>query len=409
MQYFTKVLAIGLLSCHGCALIPVLVSAPNEATSSGLNSSTPPNCLGSLPKLSVNQIRKNESSKNVELEADLLGALGKGQEALDKYSEAHALYIEELGRGISGFGQGDFGAAMKVNRSPETPKFLFKVGIVFARSGQHQVAIGCFTESLNEGIEAPDNAKVYMNRGDSYAQIGGGENARQDYQKSADLFEKYELPQDKQIALNQLNQTPNQNKPGAVIPIPPLQVIDEKYKKTCYTDTLTQREAREITEKSDALEAVADKLATAGKHKEAIRKYNEAGAALLSEAIADGRAEDMEISAIWNSLGDEGAEGFRQENQELVQKSAESNFKIGSSYARIGKYENAINCFNDVLKIGILPPNDAIAYLNRGDAYERIGNKEKAKADFQQAVTLFKKHKQPTYQKMSEQRLRAVK
>jgi tetratricopeptide (TPR) repeat protein len=190
---------------------------------------------------------------------------------------------------------------------------------------------------------------------------------------------------------------------------PQVEAINEKYQKTCYADALTENQAREITEKSNNLEIEADKLAAAGKHSEAIRKYNEAAAAALNEAIADGSAEDVEISALWHSGSNEGIEGFRKENQQILQKSAEINFKIGSSYTRLGQYEQAIDCFDGTIKTGILPPNDAIAYLNRGDAYERIGDKTKAKADFQQAAILFKQHKQPTYQKMSEQRLQAIK
>ena len=198
--------------------------------------------------------------------------------------------------------------------------------------------------------------------------------------------------------------TPNTSSSPKATPVE--ETINEKYKNTCYADALTESEAQEITEKSKNLEAVADKLVAEGKNKEAIRKYNEASAALLNEAIADGTTFDMEFSAI---LHGENIEEFREDNRPLIQKAAESNFKIGTSYSRLGQYENAIDCFNSVLTIGILPPNDAIAYLNRGDAYERMGDKVKAKADFQQAAILFKKHKQPAYQKMAEQRLQAVK
>ena len=184
------------------------------------------------------------------------------------------------------------------------------------------------------------------------------------------------------------------------------QTLHEKYKKTCYADALTENEGRKIAEASGNLEVTADKLAAAGKHKDAIRKYNEANAATLNEAIADGSAEEIEVSALWHSWSGEGVEGFKKDNQTLLQKITESNFKIGSSYARLGQLEQAIDCFDQTLKIGILPPNDAIAHLNRGDAYERMGKKEKAKADFQQAVNLFKKYKLTSYQKISENRLR---
>jgi tetratricopeptide (TPR) repeat protein len=107
-----------------------------------------------------------------------------------------------------------------------------------------------------------------------------------------------------------------------------------------------------------------------------------------------------------NYTGD--VEGFRKENRPLIQKSAELNFKVGQSYAQLGKLESALDCFNGTLKVGIFPPNDAITYLNRGDVYERRGVKDKAKTDFQQAANLFKKHNLPSYEKLAQKRLQAA-
>lgn len=201
---------------------------------------------------------------------------------------------------------------------------------------------------------------------------------------------------------------PIETSPKSSTPLPETQqILQEKYKKTCYADALTENEGRKITESSSNLEAAGDKLAVAGKHKEAIRKYNEAGAAAMNEAIADGSALDMEIDTFLYSKDE--VEAFHEKHRLVAQRSAELNFKVGSSYARIKEYEKAIDCFNGTIKIGILPPNDAVAHLNRGDAYERMGDKIKAKADFQQAVNLFKKYKLASYQKTSEQRLKSIK
>lgn len=179
--------------------------------------------------------------------------------------------------------------------------------------------------------------------------------------------------------------------------------LEAGWEKTCYAEALTQSQASKISESSESLENEADKLAVAGKHKQAIRKYNEASAAAMNEAIADGSAPDMEIDTL---LYDK--EDFRDKNRPLIQKSAESNFKIGSSYARIGEFERAIDCFNGTLKIGILPPNDAITYLNRGDAYLRTGDREKARQDFQQSADLFRKYKLPQYRRMALDKLKSA-
>jgi len=202
------------------------------------------------------------------------------------------------------------------------------------------------------------------------------------------------------------------------IPIPlPISVPSEKseipntglepgWEKTCEADALTENEGRKITENSKTLETAADKLVAAGKNKEAIRKYHEADAAALNEAITDGSAEEMDVDSSLYSKDQ--VEDFREKYRLSTQKSAELAFKLGQSYAKLGKLESAIDCFNGTLKVGILPPNDAIAYLNRGDAYERMGARDKAKADFQQAANLFKKHKLSAYQQLAEKRLQTL-
>lgn len=175
--------------------------------------------------------------------------------------------------------------------------------------------------------------------------------------------------------------------------------------KTCYPETFEPSKVSKTSESSNSLEATADKLAATGKHKEAIQKYIEAGEALVNEMEADGRMADMEISAMFRGGT---VEDFQKENRAVFQKQAESNFKMGRSYTQFGEWESAIDCFDRTLNIGILPPNDAIAYLNRGDAYEKMGAKDKAQTDFQQAANLFKKYKLSSYQKISENRLQAV-
>ncbi|MEG4282121.1 hypothetical protein QUB68_03250 [Microcoleus sp. A006_D1] len=196
--------AIALLTFYACMGAPI---------SSDLASSTPlqqspeaaaPNCLESLPNVPT---RKDESSKDVEAEADKLEEQGKGQEAINKYSEARLLHFRELGYSTGRALRGDISASMEVNMSVKSPEFLFKVGRAYAKTGQHQIAISCFTESLDDKIEQPNDASAYLNRGAAYLNIGEKEKARQDYLKSADLFQKYKLPQYKKEALDRLGST----------------------------------------------------------------------------------------------------------------------------------------------------------------------------------------------------------
>lgn len=194
MPIFTKtaIFTIALLTCHGCALVPAIVSTSSEASPSP-SSSTIPDCLNSLPNLPIGQIRKGKSSADVEAEADELEEQGKGQEALNKYSEAHTLYFGELGRASGRALWGDYSATMKINISVNSPTFSFKVGRAFAKNGQYPPAIGCFTESLDEGISAPNDAIAYLNRGDAYERIGNKEKAKANFQQATNLFKKYRL------------------------------------------------------------------------------------------------------------------------------------------------------------------------------------------------------------------------
>jgi hypothetical protein len=77
------------LACNGCMVIPVPIPIPipisNDQASPSRVEAAAPDCLTSLPNVGI---RKDESSEDVVAQADKLEAQGKGQEALNKYSEA---------------------------------------------------------------------------------------------------------------------------------------------------------------------------------------------------------------------------------------------------------------------------------------------------------------------------------
>jgi tetratricopeptide (TPR) repeat protein len=166
-----------------------------------LTEATNPDCLKSLPNVPV---RKDESSKDIEIEGDKFEAQGKGQEAINKYSEAYLLYQGELGYATGRAMRGDPSASMEINTSIAAPEFPFKVGRAFAKAGKHEIAISCFSESLTRKISAPNDASAYLNRGEAYLATGQKEKARQDYQNAAELFQKYKLPQYQKMATDRL-------------------------------------------------------------------------------------------------------------------------------------------------------------------------------------------------------------
>ncbi len=205
-NFFTRstVFVIVLLTCHGCVAVPVPIPIPiSSSTDKAIPEVATPDCLDSLPNIFIEKNRKQKSWEDVEAEADKLEEQGKGQEALNKYSAAHALYFAELGRTQKPDPSPSEATETSVG-SVESPEFFFKIGRAFAKTGKHQIAISCFNESLNREIRSPNDASAYLNRGYSYSATGDREKARQDYQESADLFRKYKLPQYRKKALDSL-------------------------------------------------------------------------------------------------------------------------------------------------------------------------------------------------------------
>lgn len=202
IKFFGKLMRAALIGAvtvlvirNGCTVKPETTS--NSETSSDSVSTLTPDCLKSLPNV---LIRKDEDSADVEAEGDKL----KGQAALNKYSEARLLYLGELGYATARAMKGDPSASMELNLSIASSKFPFKVGQAFAQTGKHEIAITCFTESLSEKLLPPNDASAYLSRGEAYLATGEKLKARQDYQKSAELFQKYKLPQYSKKATDRL-------------------------------------------------------------------------------------------------------------------------------------------------------------------------------------------------------------
>ena len=203
------VLVIALI-CNGCTVKSIGTSSESPSPSLSPSPSPSPSpvetdtlgCIDSLPKVSVD---KDKSSKDVEVEGDKFERQGKGQEALNKYSEAYLLYLKEageaIGKSMSGGGPSDFS---QKNASVESSEFPFKVGRALAKAGKHEIAITCFSETLGRSIAPPNDASAYLNRGESYLAIGQKTKARQDYQKAANLFQQYKLPQYQKMAADKL-------------------------------------------------------------------------------------------------------------------------------------------------------------------------------------------------------------
>lgn len=198
-------LAIALLVLYGCAQasdLP-LVRGKQEASTAGSQTSNL-DCLGFLPNLPIEKIRKNEPSKNVEDEADRLEENRRSQQALEKYSEAHTLYFGELGRASGRALWGDFDATADINISVGSSTFLFKVGRAFAGNKQYSEAIACFSESLEGGILEPNDAIAYLNRGDAYERLGDTAKAKADFRQAVTLFKKYKQPTYQRISEQRL-------------------------------------------------------------------------------------------------------------------------------------------------------------------------------------------------------------
>lgn len=168
---------------------------------------------------------------------------------------------------------------------------------------------------------------------------------------------------------------------------------------TCDAVFLSEKEARELKESSQELEKQADKLFAMGSYELAIQRYVEASAKLLVEnelSLEDAAAQSDSVKEFFSA------------NHGLLQRAAEIDFKRGQTYSRLEKNENALHCFSQALKDEIAPPNDAMTYLNRGDAYRDLAKEDLARADYLKSLELFKEYKLPVYVKMADDRLKSV-
>jgi Tfp pilus assembly protein PilF len=74
---------------------------------------------------------------------------------------------------------------------------------------------------------------------------------------------------------------------------------------------------------------------------------------------------------------------------ELNPNHADAYYKRGDAYDELGEYEKAIADYNKAIE---LDPNHALAYLNRGCAYGEIGEYGKAIADYNKVIELRPNH-----------------
>ncbi|MFB2936675.1 GUN4 domain-containing protein [Aerosakkonemataceae cyanobacterium BLCC-F154] len=92
----------------------------------------------------------------------------------------------------------------------------------------------------------------------------------------------------------------------------------------------------------------------------------------------------------------------RYQSAQEVLKDLESNiyYKQGLENGQRGKYREAIDCFNKVIRIN---PDNTEAYKFRGIAYCRLGKNQEAIEDFQEAANLYlKQGKTNEYQEVSQ-------
>jgi tetratricopeptide (TPR) repeat protein len=149
-------------------------------------------------------------------------------------------------------------------------------------------------------------------------------------------------------------------------------------------------------ESSNGLEIDGDTLEVQGEAQKSLDEYSKAYLLYLKElGYATRRSMRGDPTAL-----------------KLVNSSIESPefpFKVGRVFAQVGKHESAINCFTESLnQKTALSTIDADAYLNRGESYLAIGQKEKARQDYQKAVELFQQYNMPQYEKKAAEKLRSV-
>lgn len=149
-------------------------------------------------------------------------------------------------------------------------------------------------------------------------------------------------------------------------------------------------------ESSRSLEDDGDTLEVQGEAQKSLDKYSQAYLLYLKE---------LGYATRRSMRGDPTA--LKEVNRSI--QSPEFPFKVGRVFAQIGKHESAINCFTESInQKTAFSTIDADAYLNRGESYLAIEQKEKARQDYQKAVELFQQYNMPEYEKKAADKLRSV-
>ena len=133
-----------------------------------------------------------------------------------------------------------------------------------------------------------------------------------------------------------------------------------------------QRQERERRERAEAAERERERREQAEQEE---RKRQAAMRAAAVQAEEERRAEAER----------QAARRAETEDRDRDPNDAAAYNDRGVAYARKGKYDRAIQDFDQALR---LDPNQALAYYNRGLAYRRKGEYKRARSDFSKALAL---------------------
>lgn len=167
--------------------------------------------------------------------------------------------------------------------------------------------------------------------------------------------------------------------------------------KSCEADAISEEDFQNISLSGEVLETQADRLVAQKNYPAAIRKFNEAIAGYYkASGLPADESKYKDIAAL------------KQTHPKAMEKAAQLLVQVGRAYTQLQKFENAADCFSTAIRFRIDKPNDAIAYLNRADAYQRLGKRVEALEDFTTASDLFKQYKLPKYQKEADDRIKGL-
>jgi tetratricopeptide (TPR) repeat protein len=352
-------------------------------------------------------------------------ALGRHEEALADFGQALRLDPNDCkvycNRGSTYLALGRHEEALAdftkaIGLDPNIALIYYNRGVAHLTAGRHEEALADFTQSIRLD---PAYVNAYMNRGVTYAELGRHGEALVDYGQAVRLDPSYPhayLNRGNACAALGRHQEALAHYGQAIRLDPSLAKAYNSRGKTYFAlgrheEALADHDQAVRLDPNDANAYFycGATCAALGRHEEALAHYDQAVRLDPSFAVAYNNIGALHIrrgnlgealaafdraAQLGAPLGEQNAARARKEQGQLADydqairrdpNDANAYNNRANIYDKMGRHEEALADFTQAIR---LDPNRSETYYNRGNIYLALGRHEEALADFTQAIRL---------------------